>query len=1188
MKKLLIVLIVTLSLSLCILTGCSLFDDLTGGGLPYLNSYDIYTQGQDNKDYEYTGKPIELDITKIFVRITDVEEDIPYTEFDFEYANNVNIGTATLTLTAKSTNKYCKGSASVRYYIVAPTSIVQTVEELEYRLADANFNNITIAGKLTIPEGKQLEIKKGVTVTMTSDTVLTNCGKIVNNGNIVVGRKRGIFQDSAKLVNKGEIQNKNSIEVLKGSGFYNAGTITNTDARFMNNGDVVVNDEEFDGVYYEEFGKVYVRTRATDDNIASVNPASKKMTYEQGTTSYTLLVNVKGNGGYSSFSSYYTDNDKAGIAHMHLTMDDTDKYLYGELDIEFEIEKGFAYAYNDEELHEILSCGNYNQCIVAYDFTVPAGSVFTVAHDMRFGIPRGHSCQIDGTFVNNGEANFYSHPTVTGKLVNHGEMLLTTDKAQTLICNLENDGNLSIQGNTTFSDSSHIVNLQGGVLKIQYGVMEFDGIAIENSGQIVNNTTIFCESYTNFVAGNFDNSNGQIWTKVEIDGIVQNITLQVNLADADVKLEYYEVVYDGSVWLPEVSVTGDELIMSEFTLRYRYEGTTQNTTQPINAGTINVTLTSKTRESKYYGERVLSYTILRATKEVDTLSSMVRYLSNDNYDKVVLTANVNADYTITSNIVIVDTTLDLNGYRLSLPQAYHSIVLGTDGVLLNTRELTGDDDNFCGIVIDGNGSIEIKGGRLENNNRIIVTSSQGITITRGELINNGVIYHNADIPQAQGSGRVVVRKKLSSDLLQLEYTETDYDTSAKTPAITLLDDVDVSFDEIFDVVYSSNVNAGVARVNVTLKHGLLDEHYYGSYSFNFTINKCVHIVQPKGANESETDYIAKLNRDLADLNYIKHILSGHLHVTECELIVPDYAELDVSTYILRVYTGGKLTVSEHGMVNVAVDSVLRLREYMLIANRMYLSSDIGSVTETVTFNNLTAPDRTLYNLAKSPLAVLLDLNGYAFLPQIELINASYYTLNLTIVDSSADKTGILGDFNSDVYAIKLSSVYATSAESCKYILNLDGVKVAGIYSKIGNGGTYQLNVSNCTLMKSTVDEYSELCAVFADTCTNGSPQFKFTDCWIEGPTGARLNSVSSGTTFTNCTIRGLARSDGNGRGAAVFIKVHRSLVAFSGGYVYSEHYYAMWISGSRSDGYPSNWTCDGKGYLGWTHYEHED
>lgn len=131
----------------------------------------------ENK-FIYTGEEIKPNVT-----VKSGETEINADNYTISYANNVNVGEAIITITAKEKNKVISGSASVSFEILPAQEIltINSYEALKSAVQHGNNSNVVISSNITIPAGETFTVPEGVTIDCGTNK-LTVSGTLVNNG----------------------------------------------------------------------------------------------------------------------------------------------------------------------------------------------------------------------------------------------------------------------------------------------------------------------------------------------------------------------------------------------------------------------------------------------------------------------------------------------------------------------------------------------------------------------------------------------------------------------------------------------------------------------------------------------------------------------------------------------------------------------------------------------------------------------------------------------------------------------------------------------------------------------------------------------------------------------------------------------------------------------------------------------
>ena len=170
----------------------------------------------DKEQTELVSNLINLEFTAVVydgtekkpsVEIKVGETVIDADEYDVTYKNNVNVGTASVKVSAKEDSKILKGTVTVGFEIVKANKQVSTLADISAVMEDSNYEGVVISSAFNVLSEETLDIPEGFTINM-GNNVLTNDGTINNNGVIIANKN---------IVNNGVINNEGEIKATVGN-----------------------------------------------------------------------------------------------------------------------------------------------------------------------------------------------------------------------------------------------------------------------------------------------------------------------------------------------------------------------------------------------------------------------------------------------------------------------------------------------------------------------------------------------------------------------------------------------------------------------------------------------------------------------------------------------------------------------------------------------------------------------------------------------------------------------------------------------------------------------------------------------------------------------------------------------------------------------------------------------------------
>ena len=379
----------------------------------------------------YTGK--ELRPT---VNISLNGETVASGEFDRVYTDNMNVGTACVTVTADRYAKRIFGTETLHFSVERASVTVVNPSGFFLAIASGNYDEVTVQmiskldGTITVPSY--------MSVTFTSYCTFSQ--KVTNGGTLVLSaggtfgdvlENNGAMRISESCRFKEKAVNEGSADIFSGAIVYNDGGFENSGelhslAVWHNKGDFVnggtaKNGGKFycyregsvsgvsvqnegtafvDGEDARDFfagGSVVVRKAITADDVT----LSENSFVYDGKTKIPNLQFVKtetGSGStyktefrYDGASAYASAAPAdAGNVQMRITFQGNSEVYCGSAELSFEIRRGTYSASGTEDILAGLANRNYDSVIVVKDIeatqliTVREGYTLTVAEGVEF------------------------------------------------------------------------------------------------------------------------------------------------------------------------------------------------------------------------------------------------------------------------------------------------------------------------------------------------------------------------------------------------------------------------------------------------------------------------------------------------------------------------------------------------------------------------------------------------------------------------------------------------------------------------------------------------------------------------------------------------------------------------------------------------------------------------------------
>lgn len=362
--------------------------------------------------YSYTGEPICPDQSGIISVVVD-GSSVDASQFTYSYSDNVNAGTASVTVTAKETCAKVTGSATAHFEIAPASKTSTDGSALQSLLDDPNYGTIYYDGDdelaansvLVVPVGKTLQVNDGLTVN----------GKLTVNGTLIV-------YNNGKLFGSGSLTNNGTLELRRGARlFAPSGTIPG-DGDVINEGTVYVNSAT------NIDGNVVVRRDLSDAEISLQYPELK---YDKDVPEYTpgritiFHPDISGTADGSGYSPDYSDNDGVGTATVTLSAPIDDERFFGTASATYRIVPGDVTVTSVEDALDALADANYGvvrligQQRYAADITVPQGKTLTIASslDCTGKLTNLGTLQVEGTLMTDDfDADQNAHIINTGTI----------------------------------------------------------------------------------------------------------------------------------------------------------------------------------------------------------------------------------------------------------------------------------------------------------------------------------------------------------------------------------------------------------------------------------------------------------------------------------------------------------------------------------------------------------------------------------------------------------------------------------------------------------------------------------------------------------------------------------------------------------------------------------------------------
>lgn len=1075
----------------------------------------------------YSGEPVTISESDIRIVSDGVLIENKY--FTFVHKNNDKVGTASLTITATSDNPKVKGSVTFYFEISAAPALAADYDQLVDKLSDESVTEIAIESAVVIEEGSEpVIVPENKVLRITHGGALDVKGKLTNKGTIIIGNA---FGSIGKIYIDGEFYNDSVMEVkntgvfVNGGKFHCEGKMTFGDeSKFVTNFDI--------GREYSVPERNYYLREPIRASILKTRYPHNAVAYEDGIASFT--PEIYGEEVVVEKIEYF-DNTKPGRAKAIVTIGRDDLNYYGQTEFFFEILKGKAKLDENvdwEALKAKIESGYYCDYAVNAQIEVPEGETLTIKKEEVFDftsaltikgglINRGTLSTQGLTLAGNETAVFENYGTITvanelrasSDFVNEG--LLTVDKTANFLAafinkenaraeftgkgefaafgEVENHGELTIStsGIATFYDGFALTNAHKAKIKFDAETI-FYKADVTNEGEITFNADAIVIGVNRFsnVKKGVKVVRCKIYSKDQLENVDKNsVVLRKNLAEEStgVTLEYMTTPYDKTEKKPAFLIGENKISGGNFKIEYRYDDEERKDERIIKCGVAKASVSvEETAKSEYYGKKEITYEV---TRSVLVLRSGISYEYDLGYEAILLGMN----YRISSYYpVTIDATQRFytNGYTLSLDGG-RGIINNGELYVNNATEGPAASNAEAGKIVLSNGTSFVNNGKTVVSGLIVVEDGDSSIENNGTITNNGNLYLNYQL-SCGGNGKKYVRKALSDMAerkeIALEYSATVYDETEKKPVFKIGASGSFEDDEL-ECLYTNNTNAGQARVTATTKNPY-NEKYYGSVNAWFTIER--------GEKEFGTaDDVSAF----ANVNYAKIIVTTNYYrgsvssVTVGSNMTVDFGEYD--------FNGStKFTFGEGSILAVTVNDHARFEKYLYAADVITLGGSIKNVG-SFTF----APGKTNARFIKTGNnSTKFDLNGYYIEAATIIANDNAYGYTVSIVDTSAAKSGRWGKTNSDNYAITVNCGKKTN-------IVFNGVKVMGLKtcdsyaSIVATDSNFETDYTK-TLNSKGKEHLSGYYAQYAERA-------QFTNCAFTGYNGATVTGKGE-YSFVGC------------------------------------------------------------------------
>ena len=750
------------------------------------------------------------------ITVKNGETEIPSTQYTVAYTNNINAGTATVTITDKGKGNFTVNGSNASFTIAAKslTSPTITLSETEFVYDDsAKTPSVTVKdGETVIPESEYTiaytdntaagtakvtitDNEGGNYVVSETDAEFTIAPKTLETPIVLLSETEYVYNGTDKkpivTVKDGDTEILGTEYSVNYANNVNAGTATVTITN-IDGGNYVVNDTS---VYFSIIRRPFTNL--------SLEVSGTDFVYD-GTAQTPSVTVKKGNIVIpdSEYNVIYTDNINAGTATITISDNEEGNYIIAEA------KTNFAIAQKQLD-------------------------TFLIALS-----------EIEFTFDGSAKT-----PSVT---VKDGETVIPESEYSIAYADNTNAGNATVSitnndgGNYVICDTSAIFTiakkqLDTVLIALSETEFTFDGTAKTPSVTVQDGETVIPESeytiaYTdNTNAGtayvSISNNNGGNYVICDTSAVFTITKKQLDTFL--IALSEIEFTFDGSAKTPSVTIKDGETVIpeSEYTIAYA-----DNT----NAGTASVSISNNDGGNYVISQTEKSFTIAPLALDSVTIALPDTIFI---YDGIAKTPSVTvksgdlliseSEYTIlysdninagTATVTIAD-----NGGNYVVNETKATFTIEPQQI---TVALILSETEYVYNGIEKKPTVSVKACEM------VIPESE-YTITYSDNVNAGT----ATVAIADNKGGNFVVSDTSADFsifmrplvnltLELSETEFEYDGTEKTPSVTVKNGESIIPESEYLVTYTNNVDAGTAKVTVTNKEG-------GNYVVSETVTEFV-------------------------------------------------------------------------------------------------------------------------------------------------------------------------------------------------------------------------------------------------------------------------------------------------------------------------------------------------------------
>ncbi len=594
----------------------------------------------------YTGESI----CPAVILKSNVDTVIPTDEYTVTYADNIEVGRATVTVGMKQNSKYAFGSTILYFNIEKVVFNATTSEEAVAALLDSDHYtevvavSMTFSEPFTVPVGRKLTLNYNGMSYFRSDSITVNGTLVINNG-VKLEITNGL-NGNGTVINNGTICMSGTVETVTLNNNYLVYDVDGTiapSATVNNNGTIYLNKETECEINNINLSKTVVRKRITADDIVADTLSFSYDGEAHAPTFSFPNATVRTEDYYCS--RYLTANPDKNVSEFVEVGEYSVKFTFyerssssyvGEVVIPVEITYGATVVKSESELGNAML--NLNYGTVTLDADVTLYDFVRISPHQELIINEGR------TVILYRRTNSSEHGgiIVAGKLTVNG-----TVRNDDLVSVGEYDNALTYLGDT-----------------------QTNGVLV-NNGAVYSNGLL--NSTDNGLSGGYVvTNNGSIYERRDIsDATAVNFAPDTYIYDEDIH-------GDTILRKPTVSLTmdGTPIPDTDYILTYIGCGT---------VGTATAEIKIDKESTIYFGKKLLPYTIEQGEMATGDEKKFYLALETDNgtlcvWKKITLLDDLDISGTVLpSRIVTIPagTTVDTAGYNLVIADNYTFINYGT-------------------------------------------------------------------------------------------------------------------------------------------------------------------------------------------------------------------------------------------------------------------------------------------------------------------------------------------------------------------------------------------------------------------------------------------------------------------------------------------------------------------------------